>query len=100
MERVEVDRRDGRTILSGTVGDTQAHERALSLATALGGTQVTDLLQVAGSQMVAVDGRFVAVSDPLLLYTSDAADHLTGSIVLLRCVMSNTNTISDTVATT
>lgn len=66
LEGVRVDRRDGRTVLSGTVTDSASHERATTLAGALMGKDVTDLIQVTGSQMVAVDVRFVAVSDTTL----------------------------------
>ncbi|AYJ87927.1 pilus assembly protein CpaC [Sphingomonas paeninsulae] len=66
LEGVHVDRRDGKFIVSGSVPDLAAHVRGVALATALGGKDVTDLIEVAGNQMVAVDVRFVAVSDTTL----------------------------------
>lgn len=66
FENVRVDRRDGRYVLSGTVPDVSTHDRALATAGAVGGKDVTDLMQVTGNQMVAVDVRFVAVSDTTL----------------------------------
>lgn len=66
LEGIQVDRRDGRTVLSGTVPDVAAHGRGLALATALAGGEPTDLIQTTGNQMVAVDVRFVAVSDTTL----------------------------------
>jgi pilus assembly protein CpaC len=63
---VWIDRRDGKVVLTGTVPDLASHVRAVDMATALGGKDVTDLVEVAGNQMVAVDIRFVAVSDTTL----------------------------------
>jgi pilus assembly protein CpaC len=63
---VWIDRRDGKVVLTGTVPDLASHVRAVDMATALGGKDVTDLIEVAGNQMVAVDIRFVAVSDTTL----------------------------------
>lgn len=63
---VNVDRRDGKIILSGQVPDVAAHARLTDLATAFGGKDITDLVEVEGNQMVAVDIRFVAVSDTTL----------------------------------
>jgi pilus assembly protein CpaC len=63
---VWVERRDGKVVISGAVPDLAAHIRAMAMATALGGKDVTDLIEVAGNQMVAVDIRFVAVSDTTL----------------------------------
>jgi pilus assembly protein CpaC len=65
-EKLQVVRRNGNFILSGAVPDLAAHNRILSRATALAGDKVTDLMQITGNQMVAVDVRFIAVSDTTL----------------------------------
>ena len=66
LDGVSVDRRDGKFVLSGQVPDLEAQVRAIATATAFGGKEVTDTLEIAGNQMVAVDVRFVAVSDTTL----------------------------------
>lgn len=66
MEGVKVEKRSGRYVLSGSVPDVATHGDVLSLAGSLAGKDLTDLIQVAGNQMVAVDVRFVAVSDTTL----------------------------------
>ena len=63
---VGVTRRDGKLVLSGYVPDVAAHARAIELATAMAGKDVADMIEVEGNQMVAVDIRFVAVSDTTL----------------------------------
>lgn len=65
-EKVSVDRRGGSFVLSGSVDDLATHSRVISLAKTLGGEKVTDLIQISGNQMVAVDVRFVAVSGTTL----------------------------------
>jgi len=65
-EALRVDHRAGAFVLSGALPDLATHDRILSLANALTGDKVTDLTRVAGNQMVAVDVRFVAVSDTTL----------------------------------
>lgn len=66
LERVNVDKRGEAYVLSGAVPDVAAHARATALAKAFAGENVTDLLEVEGAQMVAVDIRFVAISDTTL----------------------------------
>ncbi len=65
-EDVRIERKGGQLILSGSVGDLATHGRVTALARALAGDRLVDQLQVAGNQMVAVDVRFVAVSDTTL----------------------------------
>jgi len=64
--QVAVERRGGQFILSGSVGDLATHGRVVALARSIGGEKIVDQLRVAGNQMVAVDVRFVAVSDTTL----------------------------------
>ncbi|MGI4880627.1 MAG: type II and III secretion system protein family protein [Janthinobacterium lividum] len=66
LEDVVVERRDGKLVLTGKVPDLAAQVRAIAIATSISGSEVTDLLEIAGNQMVAVDVRFVAVSDTTL----------------------------------
>lgn len=65
-QNVTAARRGGSLMLSGTVEDLATHSRVLALAKSLGGDKVADQLRIAGNQMVAVDVRFVAVSDTTL----------------------------------
>lgn len=65
-DAVRVERKGGQFILTGQVGDLATHSRIVSLGRSLGGDKVVDQLQVVGNQMVAVDVRFVAVSDTTL----------------------------------
>ncbi|ODP37712.1 type II and III secretion system protein family protein [Sphingomonas turrisvirgatae] len=65
-ENVMVERKGGQYILMGQVGDVATHNRIVSAARALAGDKLADQLQIAGNQMVAVDVRFVAVSDTTL----------------------------------
>lgn len=65
-EAVAVERKGGQYILTGSVGDLATHSRIVSLAKSLAGDKLSDQLQIAGNQMVAVDVRFVAVSDTTL----------------------------------
>ena len=78
LESVRVEVRGGVYILSGTVPDADAHATAVSLANVYGGKDVTDLMQVGGVQMVAVDVRFVAVSDTTLKALGFNFSKLTG----------------------
>lgn len=66
MDDVQVDRRDGKIVLSGSVPDLETHSHGMAMATAAGGTEPSDLIETTGNQMVAVDVRFVAVSDTTL----------------------------------
>ena len=53
-------------ILSGRVPSASAHDRALTLAHAEIGKDVTDILSIGQTQMVAVEVRFAAVSSTAL----------------------------------
>jgi pilus assembly protein CpaC len=66
MDDVRIERRGSRYVLSGPVDDLVAHDDAVTLSSTLAGQEVADRTQVAGPQMVAVDVRFVAISDTTL----------------------------------
>lgn len=66
LAMLTVEQRDGKVVLSGSVPDMAAHARAVAIATAFGGKDITDAILVDGTPMVAVDIRFVAVSDTTL----------------------------------
>lgn len=66
LDRINVDKRGDAYVLSGAAPNVAAHARALALAEAFAGEKITDVIQVEGGQMVAVDIRFVAISDSTL----------------------------------
>lgn len=66
LSDVSVEKKGEAFVLSGVVADTDSHTRAITLAKTITGGDVTDLIQITGRQMVAVDVRFVAISDTTL----------------------------------
>jgi pilus assembly protein CpaC len=66
LQDVVVEKKGEAFVLSGVVADTDSHTRAITLAKTITGADVTDLIQITGRQMVAVDVRFVAISDTTL----------------------------------
>lgn len=66
LQDVTVQKKGDAYILSGAVADTDSHTRAVTVAKTITGGDITDLIQVTGRQMVAVDVQFIAIADTTL----------------------------------
>jgi pilus assembly protein CpaC len=66
LGKIQVETKGDKVVLSGPVEDLEDHERALSVVKGLVGDGFTDLTQVGGERMVAVDIHFYAITDTTL----------------------------------